>query len=105
MSRRYQITAPANQDLEEILRQIAETSGFDRADQFLSRFTQKLRNIASFPNLGKPRKEWGENYQSLIQDNYLIVYRVTDEVVEILRVASSYRDLDTLFNEDQDNPL
>lgn len=59
MSRRYQITAPANQDLEEILRQIAETSSLDRADQFLSRFTQKLRNIASFPNLGKPRKEWG----------------------------------------------
>ncbi|WP_353736682.1 type II toxin-antitoxin system RelE/ParE family toxin [Leptolyngbya sp. UWPOB_LEPTO1] len=61
--------------------------------------------MASFPNLGKPRKEWGENYQSLIQDNYLIVYRVTDEVVEILRVVSGYRDLDTLFNKDQDNPL
>ncbi|MBD1856985.1 MULTISPECIES: type II toxin-antitoxin system RelE/ParE family toxin [Leptolyngbya] len=100
MSRRYQITAPANQDLEEILRQIAETSGFDLADQFLSRFTQKLRNIASFPNLGKPRKEWGEDYRSLIQNNY----RVTDEVVEIFRVVSGYRDLDTLFNEDQDNP-
>jgi toxin ParE1/3/4 len=100
MSRRYEITTPANQDLESILRQIADTSGFDRADQFLSRFTQKLRKIASFPNLGKPRAEWGENYRSLFQDDYLIVYRVTDEVVEILRVVSGRRDLDTLFGDE-----
>jgi plasmid stabilization system protein ParE len=32
MSRRYEITTPANQDLESILRQIADTSGFDQAD-------------------------------------------------------------------------
>ncbi len=99
MSRRYEITTLANQDLEVILRNIAERSGFDQADRFLNRFTQKLRNIAAFPNLGKPRREWGESYRSLLLDEYLIVYRVTEEIVEILRVVSGYRDLDTLFNE------
>jgi hypothetical protein len=32
MERRYVITSPANIDLEEILRQIADISGFDRSD-------------------------------------------------------------------------
>jgi plasmid stabilization system protein ParE len=68
MSRRYEITTLANQDLEDILRNIAENSGFDRADRFLSQFTQKLRNIATFPNLGKPRREWGENHRSILLD-------------------------------------
>jgi toxin ParE1/3/4 len=104
VNRRYTITIPASQDLEDILRQIADSIGLDRADRFLSRFTQKLRNLANFPNLGQPRKEWGDNYRSLIQDNYLIVYRVTDEAVEILRVVSGYRDLNTLFGDWQDEP-
>jgi toxin ParE1/3/4 len=100
MARRYEITPPANRDLEDILRYVAENSGFDRADDFLLQFTAKLRQIAAFPNMGKPRQEWGVNYRSLLLNNYLIIYRVTDGVVEILRVMSGYRDLDNLF---QDN--
>ncbi|NJM46402.1 MAG: type II toxin-antitoxin system RelE/ParE family toxin [Alkalinema sp. RU_4_3] len=99
MARRYVITTPANQDLEEILRGIADRSSFDNADRFLKQFNDKLKNIVAFPNLGKSQREWGENYRSLILNNYLIVYRVTDELVEVLRVVSGYRDLDTLFED------
>jgi toxin ParE1/3/4 len=99
MARRYVITTPANQDLEEILREIADRVGFDNADRFLRQFNDKLKKIVAFPNLGKPRREWGENYRSLILTNYLIIYRVTDELVEVLRIVSGYRDLDTLFEE------
>jgi toxin ParE1/3/4 len=99
MPRRHIITNPANQDLEEILREIAERSSFDNADRFLKQFNEKLKNIVAFLNLGRPRQEWGENYRSLILDNYLIVYRVTDELVEVLRVVNGYRDLDTLFED------
>ncbi len=99
MARRYVITTPANQDLEEVLREIADCSSFDNADRFLKQFNDKLKNIVAFPNLGKPRREWGENHRSLILNNYLIVYRITDELVEVLRVVNGYRDLDTLFEE------
>lgn len=54
MTRRYVITTPANHDLEDILRSIAEFSGFDQSDRFLTRFTEKLKNIVAFPSLGKP---------------------------------------------------
>ena len=97
MTRRYVVTTPANTDLEDILRRIADLSSFDKSDRFLTRFSEKLKNIVSFPNLGKPRPEWGANYRSIILDDYLIVYRVTEELVEILRVVSGYRDLDELF--------
>ena len=97
MTRRYVITTPANIDLEDILRRVADLSGFDKSDRFLTQFTEKLKNIVSFPNLGKSRPEWGNNYRSIILDDYLIIYRVTEELVEILRVVSGYRDLDELF--------
>ena len=97
MTRRYVITTPANIDLEDILRRVADLSGFDESDRFLTRFSDKLKNIVSFPNLGKPRPEWGNNYRSIILDDYLIIYRVTEELVEILRIVSGYRDLDELF--------
>ena len=97
MTRRYVITTPANIDLEDILRRVADLSGFDKSDRFLTRFSDKLKNIVSFPNLGKPRPEWGNNYRSIILDDYLIIYRVTEELVEILRIVSGYRDLDELF--------
>jgi toxin ParE1/3/4 len=101
MDRRYVITSPANTDLEEILRQIADISGFDRSDRFLARFSEKLKSIVAFPNLGKPRLEWGQNYRSILLDDYLIVYRVTEELVEILRIVSGRRDLNALFQDPQ----
>lgn len=97
MTRPYVITTPANTDLEDILRRIADLSNFDQSDRFLTRFSEKLKNIVSFPNLGKPRPEWGTNYRSIVLDDYLIVYRVTEELVEILRVVNGYRDLNELF--------
>ena len=99
MTRRYVITSPANIDLEEILLQVAELSGFDRSDRFLARFSEKLKNIVAFPNLGKPRPEWGANYRSILLDDYLIIYRVTEELVEILRIVSGRRDLNALFQD------
>ena len=97
MTRPYVITTPANTDLEDILRRIADLSNFDQSDRFLTRFSEKLKNIVSFPNLGKPRPEWRTNYRSIVLDDYLIVYRVTEELVEILRVVNGYRDLNELF--------
>ena len=35
MTRRYVITTPANIDLEDILRRVADLSGFDKSDRFL----------------------------------------------------------------------
>jgi toxin ParE1/3/4 len=99
MTRRYVITTPANHDLEDILSSIADFAGLDQSDRFLTRFTEKLKNIVAFPNLGKPRLEWGENYRSIVLNDYLILYRSTDDLVEILRIVSGRRDLDELFKD------
>ena len=99
MTRRYIITTPANHDLEDILRSVADFAGCDQSDRFLTRFTEKLKQIVAFPNLGKPRPEWGENYRSIVLNDYLILYRSTDDLVEILRLVSGRRDLDELFKD------
>jgi toxin ParE1/3/4 len=100
MNRIYRITPTANQELEDLLQYLATIASFDTSDRFLKRLNQKLTKIAAFPNLGKARPEWGESYRSLPIDNYVIVYRVTEEMVEILRIISGYRDMDDLFTED-----
>ena len=76
MTRRYVITTPANIDLEDILRRVSDLSGFDKSDRFLTRFSDKLKNIVSFPNLGKPRPEWGNNYRSIIAIPSLVRYEL-----------------------------
>ncbi len=100
MNRIYCITPTANRELEELLHNLATIASFDTADRFLKRFNQKLTKIVAFPNLGKARPEWGNSYRSLPIDDYVIVYRVTEEMVEILRIISGYRDMDDLFTED-----
>ena len=100
MNRIYQITPTANRELEELLQNLATIASFDTSDRFLKRLNQKLIKIAAFPNLGKGRPEWGDSYRSLPIDDYIIVYRVTEEMVEILRIISGYRDMDDLFTED-----
>jgi toxin ParE1/3/4 len=100
MHRIYRITPTANRELEELLQNLATIASFDTSDRFLKRLNQKFIKISAFPKLGKARPEWGDSYRSLPIDNYVIVYRVTEEMVEILRIISGYRDMDDLFIED-----
>ena len=58
--------------------------------------------IAEFPHAGPPRPQWGEGIRIAIHGKYVIVYRVRDETVQVLRVVHGARDLDALF---ADEPL
>jgi toxin ParE1/3/4 len=97
VSRSCEITLAANQDIDRILSRLALASGFDATEKFLSRLNAKFRNLASFPFMGVARPEWGEDHRSIPIDRYVVVYRVTDELVEIIRIMSGYQDLDEFF--------
>lgn len=100
MSAQFRLTKPAIQDIEQIAEYIANQSGFDRADRFLNKLDAKFAKIAQFPNLGRQRNEILPDLRSLPINNYLILYMVIGEEVEILRVISGYRDLSALFTDD-----
>jgi toxin ParE1/3/4 len=101
MTREFRLTAPAIADMKEIADYLATQASFNQADQFLRKADQKFSKIAQFPNLGKVRPEILTGLRSIPLDNYLILYTVSDDSVEILRVVSGYRNLAALFEDSE----
>ncbi|MEM9216261.1 MAG: type II toxin-antitoxin system RelE/ParE family toxin [Cyanobacteria bacterium P01_F01_bin.150] len=99
MTPKFRLTEPAIQDIEQIADYLAQQSGLDGADQFLSKLDKKFAKILQFPNLGRVRNEILPDLRSLSINNYLILYMPIGQDIEILRVVSGYRDLSALFEE------
>ena len=87
----------AQNDLIEIWHYIADDNP-ERADKFLDTIGQKLNTLAENPNIGKPRDEIRPSLRSFPVGNYIIFYFPIENGVEIIRVLSAARDIDTLFN-------
>jgi toxin ParE1/3/4 len=99
MTERFRLTKPAIQDIEEIADYIAQQSGLEQSERFLSKLESKFSKIVNFPLLGRKRDEILTNIRTIPLDNYLILYMPIGKEIEILRVVSGYRDLSTLFVE------
>ncbi|MCC5639683.1 type II toxin-antitoxin system RelE/ParE family toxin [Nostoc sp. CHAB 5844] len=102
MTLQFRLTEPAIHDIEEIADYIAKQSGLEQSERFLSRLEAKFAKITQFPNLGRRRDEILSGLRSLTIDNYLILYMVIEQDVEIFRVISGYRDVSNLFAEESE---
>jgi toxin ParE1/3/4 len=100
MIREYIIAPSAIADMKQITDYIAMRSGFAQVDRFLNKANQKFSRIVQFPKIGKQRDDILAGSRSLSFDGYLILYVVLDERIEIVRVVSGYRDLQSLFDSD-----
>ena len=60
----------------------------------------RCRRIGEFPHAGAPRPHWGEGIRIAVHGRCVIVYRVGNETVQVLRVVHGARDLDALFEEE-----
>lgn len=107
MTDRFRLTKPAIQDIEEIADYIAQESGLEKSERFLSKLESKFSQIVTFPLIGRKRDEILTNIRTIQLDNYLILYLpilhgrgfANGDEIEILRVVSGYRDLSTLFTD------
>ena len=61
------------------------------------RFFERFHTLARHAQMGQRRPELGADPRSFAVGNYVILYRSISEGIEIARVVSGYRDLDTLF--------
>jgi toxin ParE1/3/4 len=64
---------------------------------YVRELRHRCARIGEFPHAGPPRPQWGEGVRIGVHGKYVIVYRVRDETVHVLRVVHGARDLDTLF--------
>lgn len=95
---RHEIKQRAREDLREIAIFIGQDNP-DRAEGFLSELLEKIAWIAENPNLYRPRFEWDRNFRVAHHGRYSILYYINGEVVEILRVVHSSRDLEAVLDD------
>ena len=93
-------TPEARADLREIALRIADRNPV-RALTYVDEIEAHAHRIGEFPHAGPPRPQWGQGIRIAVHGKYLIVYRVRDEGVQVLRIVHGARDLDTLFEKER----
>lgn len=86
-------------EAEADLGQIEEYIGEDNpkaAVAFVARLTDRFDGLATFPGIGRKRDEIRQGYRSVAEGEYIIIYRVRPDAVEILHVVHGKQDLSNI---------
>jgi toxin ParE1/3/4 len=94
---KYVISRPAIRDLESISSYFANVN-VEAGEKFLQGFNRRCKQIASFPNSGRSYDDLQLGLRGLPLEGYIILYRSTDNGIEIVRVANGRQDLQSLFD-------
>jgi len=93
---RVRLSARAERDLIDIWFAVAEDSPLT-ADRFIDKLSERVDGLADFPDRGVLRKEFAAGLRMLIEGNYLILYRVKGDAVEVMRIVHGARQIENLF--------
>ncbi len=96
--KRHLISPEASQDLSSIIDYFVSRN-IDAGERFVDEFEKKCKYLANFPNMGRSYGNIKPNLRGIPLDGYIIFYRVIDGGIEIVRVVSGYRNLESLFTE------
>lgn len=86
-------------DLKEIRDYIAEDNE-EYAAKTIQEIYSKFENIQMFPGIGtdlSKRVSFRTDYKYAIWENYVIIYKLGKEFVEIYRVVNRYQDIMRIF--------
>jgi toxin ParE1/3/4 len=89
----------ADSDLDSIWYYVASESGsVEAADRLVDSITERFLLLAHYPNIGRRRDEdLRAGLRTFPVGEYIVIYRVQDEDVLILRVLHGSRDTEALF--------
>lgn len=90
------ISQTASRDLAEILDYFTNIN-IDAGERFIQEFEKKCKNIVNFPKLGRSYEDIAPFLRGLPIDGHIILYKVIDEEITIVRVVNGKRDLKSLF--------
>lgn len=91
---RLRVSQHAAQDLDDIWEHVARDS-VDAADRLIARLREQIQLIARSPGIGHRRVDLAEGRNILFWPvgNYVILYRVRQESVEIIAIVHGKRDI------------
>ncbi|MBD2207558.1 type II toxin-antitoxin system RelE/ParE family toxin [Calothrix sp. FACHB-1219] len=96
----YIISPSASRDLNEIADYFLARN-LEAGEKLFREFNKKCQNLANFPSMGRSYAHIKPSLRGLPLDGYVILYQVLDDGIEILRVVSGYRDLESLFADEE----
>ena len=94
---RVRRTARARADLDDIWLNVALDSP-RAADRLVDRIVARCQALADHPRLGPARPQIAPDARMLVVGDYLLLYRVSDDDVEVVRVVHGARRLEGLFD-------
>lgn len=97
---RCSIAPSALQDLDDISNYFLERN-INAGEQFLQEFTKKCRNLATFPAMGRSYSHIRFDLRGIPLQSYIILYRLIDDGLEIVRVVNARQDLESLFQSEE----
>ncbi len=88
-------------DLDEVwLYVVKVSSSIELANRFVDRITDQIGLLGRQPHLGRSRwEDLGMEMRSFPVGEFVIFYRVENEVVHIRRVLRGSRDIEGILNE------
>lgn len=101
MKKRYTLSGQAKQDLKAIKDYIARDS-LDRAETFIKSIAERFQKLADFSGMGHSYEKLVPSLRGFPIGNYIIFYRPTEKGIAIERILSGYRDLDSIFQNDDE---
>ncbi len=90
--RRIRYTRQARADLIDIWLWIAR-EGDARADAVLNRIESRISLLAEHSEAGPRRREIAEDARSLLAERWLVLYRLTPDGVQVVRIVDGSRDV------------
>ena len=89
---RFRFSRRAEADLDEITAYIARDNPA-RAVSFVGELREHCRRLVAFPEARRLRPELGEGVRLSVFGNYVVLYVVHPDLLEIRRVVHGARDL------------
>jgi toxin ParE1/3/4 len=91
-------TAPARQDLISLVSYVAERSP-DAARNVHAAIRQRVEGLSEFPNRGRPGRIEGTRELIVVRLPYVVVYRIREGSVRILRVLHGAQNPPSLLDD------
>ena len=92
----YQISLEASHDLEAIVDYFLERN-VDAGERFIQQFNKKCLYLTQFPYIGRSYEDLAPQVRGIPLCGYVLLYKVTEMGIIIVRVVSGYRDLENLW--------
>jgi toxin ParE1/3/4 len=99
MIRRYSIATSASRDLD-LISEYYMARSIEAGERLFQEFNRKCQNIVQFPNMGRSYGHIIPGLRGVPLNGYIILYKVTEETVSILRVINGRQDLESLLLSD-----